>query len=204
MSTAGFGVALAITAGAIGCRHSLSPSVPPPVTRDAAPSMSVTSVDVPARSTSEVLNLGRLELEAPKGYSMKKVEGPDFDVFYVESPARRATLGIYAGNWPSPIPKVSNSRSEPLTLGERKGFWTIWEKTKKGETILQAQVILDKPFGDEPSGETVLHLFVSAKTPVELKAMQAVALTLRPAQKAMGPTRAVQPDVAADGAAPRR
>ena len=150
-----------------------------------------------------MLKLDSLELDAPKGYSVKKVEGPDFDVFYVDSPAHQATLGLYVGNWPSPIPKVNNSRSEPLSIGERKGFWTIWEKTKKGATTHHAQVILDRPFGNESPGETFIHLFVSAKTPAELKAMQAVALTLRPAQMARGSTRAVQPDVGTNGAAVR-
>src|SRR5438093_840574 len=37
----------------------------------------------------------RLELDLPKGFQMRRHQGPDFDVFYFRDTKRNASLGVY-------------------------------------------------------------------------------------------------------------
>jgi hypothetical protein len=129
-----------------------------------------------------------LELDAPAGYSLEKKPGPDFAVYYLRPSSGASALGVYLGNHPSRDDVPSDSaRREPLRLGRRKTNWTIWETVEAGVRTLHAEVIAEKPFGNEPPYSTHLHLFIDTDSEFTLKAMQAIAATLRPTANKAGP-----------------
>ena len=123
----------------------------------------------------------RLQIDLPSHFSMKRYEGPDFDVFYFFDKATKCGMGIYAGYFPSLHSKddgAADVRRQTGQVGEVPVEWLRWSKDGR----YRSEALVHNFFGPSVSRmqpAMVLHIFADAPTEQDIARMETAAATLR-------------------------
>jgi hypothetical protein len=138
-------------------------------------------VTVLAAASGHTLAIEHLELDAPAGYVLETKTGPDFAVYYVYRSDRPGSqLGVYVGNHPTRFAEGKAVRTEPVRIGRRKAHWVFCEEGTAKRRELNAELLVNRPFGSEPPQSEYLHMFITAGTMEALAELKAIATTIRP------------------------
>src|SRR5260370_23890164 len=123
----------------------------------------------------------RLQVDLPASFSMKRNEGPDFDVLYFSDASTKSSMGIYIGYNPglhSSEAGVTDVQHHPGRVGEVSVEWLRWSKDGRRRSETLVQDFFGRSTARDYAG-LVLHIFTGAPSERDVARMEAAAGTLR-------------------------
>jgi hypothetical protein len=123
----------------------------------------------------------RLQIDLPSSFSMRRHEGPDFDVFYFSDASTKNSLGLYVGDHPSLHSSkagVASVQHQQGRVGHVSVEWLRWSSDGRH----WSETLVHDFFGQSTPREyagLVLHIFTGAPTAQDVVRMEAAATTLR-------------------------
>jgi hypothetical protein len=82
-----------------------------------------------------------LLIDVPQDCTLKKSEGPDFDVYYI-SRGSGATMGVYLGHHPNPRwPVGAQGRNQQVSGHDAD--WKEWQEVSDAGTVYYLEAIVD-------------------------------------------------------------
>ena len=122
-----------------------------------------------------------MQIDIPSGFSVKRHEGPGFDVFYFSDTSTKSSMGLYGGHHPSlrtSAAGVGGVQQHTGRVGDISVEWSHWAQDGK----YRSETLVHDFYGQgAPRGYAglVLHLFIVAVTEQDVARMEAAAATLR-------------------------
>jgi hypothetical protein len=122
-----------------------------------------------------------LQIDLPSSFSMKRQEGPDFDIYYFSDATTRSSMGIYVGQQPalhSGEAGVSDVQRQPGRVGEVSVEWLRLSRDgrRRSETVVRDFFGQSTP---RDYAGLVLHIFAEAPSEQDVSRMEGAAATLR-------------------------
>ena len=127
-----------------------------------------------------------LRISAPLGYTLRKQEGPDFDVHYLSSKnANDPSVGIYMGHHPNPfsskVKGIETIKEADVILGQNTE-WISWQEKQDGKTTYHCETIIPNAFkGMEGVGvaDLMIHVFITGADQKQVNLLKPSVRSLR-------------------------
>jgi hypothetical protein len=123
----------------------------------------------------------RLQIDTPPSFRMRRLEGPDFEVFYFSEAATKSTMGIYVGHHPSlgsSQASKTDVQRQPGRVGDSSVEWLRRSLDGQHESEALVRDFYGQSARQEYAG-LILHVFNSAATEQDVARMEMAAATLR-------------------------